>query len=62
VKSEDAVFLGLVHVGLLILADALLQEVSLLGERDHLYLLEGVLDVVKLEYSHSKKGDGQPRT
>ena len=55
VKSEDAVFLGLLDVGLLILADSLLEEVGLAGERDHVHPLEGVLDVVELGDAHGEE-------
>ena len=55
VKSEDAVFLGLLDVSLLILADSLLEEVGLAGERDHVHPLEGVLHVVELGDAHGEE-------
>jgi hypothetical protein len=48
IKSEDAVLFGLLHVGLLVLAYTLLEEVSLSLERDHVHPLERVLNVVVL--------------
>ena len=51
VEGEDLVLLGLLDVGLLVLADSLLEEVGLAGEGDHVHPLEGVLDQVVLGHS-----------
>ncbi len=48
IESEDAVLFGLLDVGLLVLADALLEKVCLAGEGDHVHPLEGILHVVVL--------------
>ena len=48
IKGEDSVLLGLLHVGLLVLSDALLEEVSLASEGDHVHPLEWVLGIVEL--------------
>jgi hypothetical protein len=47
VKGEDAVLLSPLNVGLLVLSDTLLKEISLSLERDHVHPFERILDVVK---------------
>ena len=63
IKSEDAVLLCTLDVGLLVLAYTLLEEVSLASEGDHVHPLEGVgchilqvaqLDVVAQRQENSK--------
>ena len=46
VKGEDAVLLSPLNVGLLVLSDTLLKEISLSLERDHVHPFERILDVV----------------
>ena len=48
VQGEDAVLLGLLHVGLLVLTHTLLEEVGLALQGDHVHPLERVLNVVVL--------------